>query len=593
MMRDPRPNEIVFPALWFNGFHPDIVDAVGPQGPLASPLGYLHSSLALYGWKRGLSVRETAQLFSDPVFEAVKFYDYMSAAQGVLIEEAQAAALPLDGLFAQWDGRCFMHTPNHAKLGVTAEIARAITRKAGLRAELERPEDYLADAFLNGPIWPVYPEIAERLRVPGSFVYRAQAASAGAAGARLLNLDEFITRSFAIYAEHRPDTIRCDRLESPLYRDLEGLRPARHLSEPASVYANLPARQFWRSAIASVPPSDVDPVNDSPFPIVAETRIATAGSCFAQHVSRALDRSGYTFYVAEAERRDGGSRDTAAFSARYGNVYTARQLLQLFQRAYGTFVPHDTAWLRPDGRYVDPFRPRIEADGFASASEVADARTTHLAAVRTMFETLDVLVFTLGMTEAWRAKGDGAVFPLAPGVSAGRMDFARYEFCNFTVADVLADMRTFLAGLKRVNPRARLVLTVSPVPLAATYESRHVLVSTTSSKSALRTAAEEIARSRNDVWYFPAYEIVTGSFNRGSYFESDLRSVTVEGVDHVMRLFVSHCASGGAEGALFDASLIAESRAQLEVTCDEDAIAPVARPAPRPLQIPGEAHHRT
>ena len=154
------------------------------------------------------------------------------------------------------------------------------------------------------------------------------------------------------------------------------------------------------------------------------------------------------------------------FSTRSGNIYTARQLVQLFDRAYGTFVPSDRAWLRPDGRYADPFRVMVEPDGFASEDELLESREGHLTAVRTMFERLDVLIFTLGLTEAWQSTADGAVFSAAPGSVAGEMDASRYEFVNFSAAGVRADLDAFLARLQSVNAGARVVLTVSPVPLS-------------------------------------------------------------------------------------------------------------------------------
>ncbi|MES2303044.1 MAG: GSCFA domain-containing protein, partial [Pseudomonadota bacterium] len=88
--------------------------------------------------------------------------------------------------------------------------------------------------------------------------------------------------------------------------------------------------------------------------------------------------------------------------------------------------------------------------------------------------------------------------------------------------------------------------TVSPVPLVATAENRHALVATTYSKSVLRVVAEEVARTDSRVEYFPSYEIITGSYSRGRYFESDLRSVTPEGVAHVMRVFMKHFSSAGS-----------------------------------------------
>ena len=155
-----------------------------------------------------------------------------------------------------------------------------------------------------------------------------------------------------------------------------------------------------------------------------------------------------------------------------------------------------------------------------------------------------MFVFTLGLTETWVAKQDGAAYPLCPGVSGGVFDKDRYQFINLTAAEVTSDLRAAIEHIRMRNPAARVILTVSPVPLAATAEDRSVLVSTTYSKAVLRVAAEELARDLDHVAYFPSYEIITGAYTRGAYFAPDLRSVTDAGVNHVMRLFMRHYASG-------------------------------------------------
>jgi hypothetical protein len=188
-----------------------------------------------------------------------------------------------------------------------------------------------------------------------------------------------------------------------------------------------------------------------------------------------------------------------------------------------------------------------------------------------MFETLDVFIFTLGLTESWKSKVDGAVYPLAPGVAGGEMDFSRYEFVNFRVADVVADLERFLTLLQEVNPRARVIITVSPVPLIATYEHQHVLVATTYSKSVLRAAATEICARYENCAYFPSYEIISGNYARGVFYESDLRTITSAGVNLVMRLFLKHYSSEQSVGGV-DPALMQELRAINEIICDEEAI---------------------
>ena len=322
----------------------------------------------------------------------------------------------------------------------------------------------------------------------------------------------------ALVLQHLADTITASR---------QGQR--RH------PYRALPETAFWKESVAQQVPAQLDPVTHVPWRIEKRDKVATAGSCFAQHISRHIRNGGYRFFVTEPEPTPGAE---PMFSARYGNIYTSRQLLQLFERAFGYFKPREDHWLLPDGRYCDPFRPQIREGGFASLAELRADRQKHLAAVRKLFTNLDVFVFTLGLTECWASKLDGATYPIAPGVAGGSFDPQTHSFVNLGVDDVVADMKTFISKLRLVNPSARLILTVSPVPLAASYESEHVLVSTTYSKSVLRVAAETLERSLPDLVYFPSYEIITGSYSRGRYFAEDLRSVTEEGVSHVMRVFM-------------------------------------------------------
>ncbi len=343
-------------------------------------------------------------------------------------------------------------------------------------------------------------------------------------------------------------------------------------------YKSLPDSAYWRRSVAAAG-AEVDPLAGD-FPHISrDDKVATAGSCFAQHVARHLAASGFTYLVtesahpfvpAEAARAAG----YGVYSARYGNIYTTLQLVQLFDRAYGHFVPQEDVWLAPDGRHVvDPFRPTIQPGGFASEREMRADRDQHLARVREMFETLDLLVFTLGLTEAWVSTADGAAFPLCPGVAGGAFDPEKHAFLNLRTNEVRAQLEAFVTRLRGVNPKARVILTVSPVPLAATASGNHVLPATIYSKSALRAAAQEAAEDLEGVYYFPSYEIVTGPQAGGRFFAEDLREVTEEGVEQVMRIFLRHAAGETLPGAMspiatedaFDARV----SAWVETLCDE------------------------
>jgi hypothetical protein len=351
------------------------------------------------------------------------------------------------------------------------------------------------------------------------------------------------------------------------------------MSRPRIPYADLSPAHVWRRGVSTVGRHLLDPVVAARFTIGRQDKVATAGSCFAQHIARKLQAAGFNYFIAERLRgatpEQARARGYGVFSARFGNLYTVRQLLQLFERAHGSFAPAEDHWLRPDGRYADPYRPNVEDGGFATLDALQADRASHLAAVREMFREADVFVFTLGLTEGWRSRQDGAVFPLAPGVTAGEYDPGRHEFVNFDVAETVADLRAFLALLRGVNPRVRVLLTVSPVPLIATYEDRHVLTATTYSKAVLRVAAESIVREFDWVDYFPSFEIITGSFNAGMYYQPDAREVTEAGVAHVMRCFARHYLSGsepaGTGSGVPLRGAVEEADAG-EIVCVEEAI---------------------
>jgi hypothetical protein len=190
-----------------------------------------------------------------------------------------------------------------------------------------------------------------------------------------------------------------------------------------------------------------------------------------------------------------------------------------------------------------------------------------------MLKKLDVFIFTLGLTESWRHKPDGAILPLAPGVSGGEWDPKLYEFHNENVDEATENLLAAIDLLRTLNTSARVILTVSPVPLIATYSKNHVLSATVYSKSVLRVVAEQVASTRDSVAYFPSYEIVTATAIAHRYFEPDLRSVNELGVAHVMRCFFDLFVDAGQ---LHPAESNSELRRQVlaaqSIICEEDAI---------------------
>jgi len=305
-------------------------------------------------------------------------------------------------------------------------------------------------------------------------------------------------------------------------------------------YSDLPRHAFWRSCRED-PGFLTSAIYQPKFRLSPGMKVATAGSCFAQHIG-AYIRASELELVDVEPAPPGMAGETAArfgyglFSGRYGNVYTARQLRQLVEDAFSGTVHDEAIWTR-DGRYFDALRPNVEPDGLASPGEVRAQRHDHLRRVRRIFDAADVFIFTLGLTEAWADRETGVVFPTAPGVVAGTYDPARHRFRNFGMAETFEDLATALELIRLARPGLKTILTVSPVPLTATASGRHVLVATTYSKSVLRAVAGEMAALDPATDYFPSYEIITGLPFGARYYKENLRNVTREGVAAAMSAF--------------------------------------------------------
>jgi hypothetical protein len=307
-----------------------------------------------------------------------------------------------------------------------------------------------------------------------------------------------------------------------------------------SPYTGLRQRAYWRTGVVDRHPLDAGDIYIKKFSILPNDRIATAGSCFAQHIARRLRSYGYQVIDTEPAPpglgREANEYGFGLYSARYGNIYTVRQMLQLVQECTGARTPKDQVWVK-DGRYYDALRPSVEPKGLPTRDAVIVHRTQHLDRVRAMLEATTIFVFTMGLTETWINRADETVYPTAPGTIAGTYDPEIYAFKNLTYTEVLEDFLALRELLRRFNPAMRFLLTVSPVPLTATAGHEHVLPATVYSKSVLRAVAGHLAMSFPEIDYFPSYEIIASHPARGFFYEGNLRSVAPSGVDVVMRSF--------------------------------------------------------
>ena len=148
------------------------------------------------------------------------------------------------------------------------------------------------------------------------------------------------------------------------------------------------------------------------------------------------------------------------------------------------------------------------------------------------------VIITLGLVEVWRDARANVFINNTPIQALLGAQPNRYEFHVTSFAENWSNLEAIHAVLSRYgHPDVRIVVTVSPVPLTATFSTTDVVTANTYSKSLLRAIAHEWAAAHENVDYFPSYEIVQNS-DRASVWQPDLTHVKGPGLRHIIDLFL-------------------------------------------------------
>ena len=160
-----------------------------------------------------------------------------------------------------------------------------------------------------------------------------------------------------------------------------------------------------------------------------------------------------------------------------------------------------------------------------------------------MFEQIDGLVLTVGLAEVWYDTQTGGVF--WRGVPKSLYDPERHKCRISTVAENADNIRRIVELVHSVRPGVPIIITLSPVPLRATFEPISCFAADCVSKSTLRVAINEVMESHlQNVSYWPSFEIVRwlgahmGSATYGD--DGKPRHVNRSAVKMILDSFIKH-----------------------------------------------------
>jgi hypothetical protein len=277
------------------------------------------------------------------------------------------------------------------------------------------------------------------------------------------------------------------------------------------------------------------------FKMQREDKIFAIGSCFARGVELTLIDQ---------------KMDVLSKTAEFDSFPAMNGELELgFTNKYNTFsIYNELRWaLDPaaefprqslvdlgNGIFYDPHtNPALQLAGL----EETIHRREIMHRVNRRISQCRVVIITLGLVEVWRDNiANVFINQLIPGMHSSYPD--RYELHLTNFVENLSNLERIHGLLSQLGHRdVQIIVTVSPVPLQATFSGEDVVIANTYSKSLLRAVAQEWAAAHKNVHYFPSYEIVQNS-DQSLTWEEDMRHIKGNVVRHIMSLFLRNYCSG-------------------------------------------------
>jgi len=245
------------------------------------------------------------------------------------------------------------------------------------------------------------------------------------------------------------------------------------------------------------------------------SRLLTMGSCFAQELRNYLVTQGLT-------------SDWLTVPPGLNNTFAIRQFVE---------------WCLTGNQSSDAYW-YDEADGGGAQKWIPEGSYLQYLDI---FKRIDGLVLTVGLAEVWHDVSTGGVY--WRGVPSSIYDPEKHKCRMSTVQENVDNLTRTIALLHEARPQLPIIVTLSPVPLRATFEAMSCFAADCISKSTLRVAIDEVMKKNlSHVRYWPSFEIVRwlgAHIDRAMFGEDgNTRHVNRFTVKLVLDQFMKHYFSG-------------------------------------------------
>ncbi len=238
--------------------------------------------------------------------------------------------------------------------------------------------------------------------------------------------------------------------------------------------------------------TEIEPKNGS-FEINHQTAVFCLGSCFSDVIGGYLSENKFNCLVNP-----------------FGTVFNIKSIEKLFDYSLGLKNIDDQLFTSNDEVY---FHHDFHSEIRATSAEVLKILIEEKCRLAGNFlKKADVIVITLGTSWVYQNIEKQNIVS-----NCHKKPSSFFEKRLLDINEQLHIFGNIFKNLKKINPKVKFLLTVSPV-----RHTKDSLELNAVSKSYLRSVTYELTQKFQDVEYFPAFEIMTDDLRDYRFYKEDL-----------------------------------------------------------------------
>ena len=251
--------------------------------------------------------------------------------------------------------------------------------------------------------------------------------------------------------------------------------------------------------------------DETSFEFNLNNRIISLGSCFADTMGARLSDSKFNILVNP-----------------FGIVFNPLSIFELLELSLERSEIIDNGLVKRDGQF---FHYKLHSS-FSNRSRKAllQAFDHQLDVVREALYDYNKIILTFGSAYTYRQKDTQLLVS-----NCHKMPQQQFEKSLLTVEDIVTAFFGVHEMIKQINPKVEFILTVSPI-----RHTKESLTLNSVSKSVLRLTCHYLSTMAEDVYYYPAYEIVMDDLRDYRFFEKDMIHPNEQAVDYIWNHFSSN-----------------------------------------------------